>query len=597
MRPGDGRMAAGWRFGAKLRKIGSAALLGCATEFESVSTLGGWKMARRRIGTGGTILGVALAAFMGWLVYTGGVQAGDSAADDNRRLFEQVHRLVAERYVEEISSDELYKMAVEGMLDRLGDPYTDFLDSDEWEQIRYSTTGNYGGLGVRINKQGDWITVVQVLPGSPGMDVGLLAGDRIVEVEGETARGWTSEQAVSVLRGPKGEPVNIKVGRPGVPVPLAFRVVRDQIQVRQALGVMLDGRVGLTSLRAFGRPAREELVGALDELVDQGAQGLILDLRGNPGGILEEGIAVADLFLPRGARVVETRSRIKAEAATHDAPSSERYRDVPVVVLVDGFSASASEIVAGALQDHDRAAIVGTTTFGKGSVQGLFSLQGANHVKVTTGRWYTPVGRSISRDRRVEGPAVLDAVSVNGAPITVTPATGEDDEPVEEFSTMTGRTVYGGGGIRPDLVVYRDTLTADEQVLRREATAAGAPPSQVVFRWAAERVQAGDLEPDFTLTGQMRDEVWEDLVEAGYEGDRELFDNSRNWIDYMMVSTLAIAGFGELVQMERLAARDAQVRTAVSLLRSVGPAGDLFAAVSIEAKRRESTEESTEEGN
>ena len=224
-----------------------------------------------------------------------------------------------------------------------------------------------------------------------------MTGDRIVGVEGESARGWDDTEAVERLRGPKGTPVSISIGRVGASEPLPFTIVRDEIHVETVKSFMVDDRIGFVGLDQFSRDARTELSDAIRELQSQGAEALVLDLRWNPGGLLDQGVAVSDLFLPRGAGIVETRSRVEDQNFTFGAPNDEEFPGLPIVVIVNTASASASEIVAGALQDHDRALILGTPTFGKGSVQTVFSLPGGNHLKLTTAGWYTPSGRSISR--------------------------------------------------------------------------------------------------------------------------------------------------------------------------------------------------------
>lgn len=530
------------------------------------------------------VVGAITLTSGGWLINQGG--AGGMV--EGRQLLEEVHRLVSDRFVDEVAPDELYKMAIDGMLEKLGDPYTDFLDPRDWEDLRYSTTGNYGGLGVRIESKDGWITIVQVLPNSPAVREGLEVGDRIIEVEGESAEDWSQDKAVSVLRGERGEPVNITIARVGVDLPLSIEIVRDVIQVRQAQGFMLEDRIGFVALRGFSRQAQEELVESLDGLIEAGAQGLVLDLRRNPGGLLEEGIQVTDLFLERGAEVVETRSRVPDQNYTYNAPSRERYSDIPMVVLVDGLSASASEIVAGALQDHDRAVIIGTTTFGKGSVQTLYSLSGENYIKVTTARWYTPVGRSISRDFDRESALrslAAGAVAISGEPVDAP----EDEEEREAYQTDSGRTVYGGGGITPDLIVYRDTLTTDEQELRRLATRSGAIPRNVVFRWAVQYAQDHDFNEGFGVTNAMRDEVWTKLEEAGAEADRELFDRSQNYVDWLIADELAGAEFGEVPQLRSRAVRDAQVDQAIELLLAADTPEALL-ALAVEAAEERSAE-------
>ena len=538
-------------------------------------------MRAQRSWTTGVLVGAIALTTGGWLINQGGA----NGAVESRRLLEEIHRLLADRFVEEVSPDELYRMAIDGMLDNLGDPYTSVLEPRDSEDLRFTTTGNYGGLGVRIEPKDGWITVVQVLPNSPALREGLEVGDRIIEVEGESAEDWSVDRAVNTLRGERGDPVNITIARVGVTRPLAIRIVRDVIQVRQAQGFMLHDGIGYVVLRQFSRQAKEELVETLDRLVDGGAHGLILDLRRNPGGLLPEGIEVTDLFLDRGQEIVETRSRLADQNYTYRAPSGDRYTDVPLVVVVDGLSASASEIVAGALQDHDRAVIVGTTTFGKGSVQTLYRLSGNNGMKVTTARWYTPVGRSISKafDRaNALRELAASAVAISGEPV----AAPSEPEEREEFLTDGGRTVYGGGGITPDLLVYRDTLSTTEQELRRLATGSGAIPRNIVFRWAVEYAQEHDFDEGFTVTQAMRDEVWSELAAAGAEVERELFDNAQTYVDWLIADELAGAEFGEVPQLKSRALRDAQVRMAVDLLREADSPENLLAVAARAAEAR-----------
>ncbi len=518
-------------------------------------------MRMQRSWTTGVLVGAIALATGGWLIN----QSGDASGGESRRLLDEIHRLISARFVDEISPDELYRMAIDGMLDNLGDPYTTFLEPRDSEDLRFTTTGNYGGLGVRIDVKDDWITVVQVLPNSPAVREGLEVGDRIIEVEGESAEGWSVDKAVDTLRGERGAPVGITIARVGVDRPLAIRIVRDVIQVAQAQGFILDGDVGYVTLRGFSREAKEELVATLDRLVDEGAGGLILDLRRNPGGLLPAGIDVTDLFLERGKSVVETRSRLDEQNYLFRASSEDRYADIPLVVVVDGLSASASEIVAGALQDHDRAVVVGTTTFGKGSVQTLYGLSGNNSMKVTTARWYTPAGRSITKDfdrERALRDLAASAVAISGEPVAARSEPGDR----EEFSTTGGRTVYGGGGITPDLIVYRDTLSTEEQELRRLATRSGAIPRNVVFRWAVEYSNDYDFDEGFSVTQGMREEVWTALVDAGAEIERELFDQSQTYVDWLIADELAGAEFGEVPQLRSRAVRDAQVQVAMDLL-------------------------------
>lgn len=544
-------------------------------------------MRAERSWTTALVVGVISLTSGGWLLNQG-VPGG---VVESRRLFEEVHHLIQSQFVDEVAAEDLYQMAIDGLLTELGDPHTNFLNPEDWEDVRYTTTGNYGGLGVRIDEKDGWITVVSVLPNTPAQRQGLVVGDRIIQVEGESAEGWTPDKAIQVLRGPKGAPVDILIARVGAERPLAYTIVRDEIQVVQAQAFMLGEEIGFVHLRGFSRQAQEELVEGVDRLLEQGATSLILDLRTNPGGLLEEGIQVTDLFLDRGDEVVETRSRLANQNFVYRAPSAEKYEGLPVVVLQNQWSASASEIVAGALQDHDRAVVVGVTSFGKGSVQTLYRLSGDNHMKVTTARWYTPVGRSIQKEFDREAAMrslTASAVSISGEPVAV----ADEVEEREEFQTDGGRVVFGGGGITPDLTVRVDTLSTTEQELRRVAMRNGVVVRDAAFRWAVQYVeQGGEVSDGFTPTSAMRDGVFSELDSAGAAVPRDLFDGSRRYVDWLIAGELTGVALGETPQMKRRAQEDAQVKAAVDLLRQADSPDALIAVAMAEAAAREGSED------
>ncbi|UCG75447.1 MAG: S41 family peptidase [Gemmatimonadota bacterium] len=529
-----------------------------------------------------TPLAVALIALVsgGWLLQQGTARE-DAYAQS--RLLDEVLRLISERYVEETDPAELYRMAIEGLLAELGDPYTDFLDREEWQDLQLSTTGNYGGLGIRIDEQDGWITVVSVLPNTPAERRGLMTGDRIVEVGGESAEGWSTTDAVQILRGPKGSVVELVVVRPGVERLIELAIERDEIHVISVKSFMLDDGVGFVRLEQFSREARGELQAAIDALQGAGASSIILDLRGNPGGLLEEGIAVADLFLPRGVEVVETRSRNTSENQGFTAPSGEAYPGLPIVVLVGPYSASASEIVAGALQDHDRALIIGTTTFGKGLVQTLYPLSGGNYLKMTTARWYTPSGRTIQKPFRDGALELLagGAISMEGDPVHVADAL----ENRETFYTDAGRVVYGGGGITPDIVVMPDTLTTAEQRFREVLAESDLALRDATFRFSVHWVRDHpDLGEDFEVTPAIRQAFYQFLTvdeEAGVA--RDLYDDAAGWVDWELGIRLAQAAFGEEASLKRTLRRQPQVSKAVALLRQTDTPQGLLALAASES--------------
>ncbi len=534
------------------------------------------------------VIGLIAIVSGGWLLQ----QGADGNVYVKMRMLQDVVRTVSDRYVDEVDPAELYDLAIDGLLDRLGDPHSTLLRPEDYSDLRLQTTGNYGGLGIRIDQKDGWITVVQTLPSTPAERAGLRPGDRIIEVDGVSSEGWTPDDAVKVLRGPKGAPVDIKVLRVGVREPIPVRIVRDEIHVEYVTGFLYDDGIGYIRHQQFSESSAAEIRRLINELDRKGMEGLILDLRGNPGGLLEEGVAVADLFLDRGNEVVETRSRIPDQNDTYHAIREPVDPDLPVVVLVDGFSASASEIVAGALQDHDRALVVGTPTFGKGSVQTLFPLAGGSYLKLTTAKWYTPSGRSIQRDHNSDGDddvvaiAAPDDAGGTGADGGVHAVTGNETSQV--YYTDGGREVYGGGGITPDLIVLRDTLLTVEREFRRELGEDFPAYSDAVFRFAVEYLNAHPgLGPDFAVTDAMLNELYSWLQSAGVEIDRELFDGSKRLISHELAIQLATVGFDEVESTRRRLNLDRQVETAAELLHEAKNQSRLFTLADARADERE----------
>ncbi|MEN8144301.1 MAG: S41 family peptidase [Gemmatimonadota bacterium] len=523
---------------------------------------------------------VAVISFAsgGWLIQQGA--ASQEGVLHSARLFDDVHRYVAERYVEEIDPSELYRMAIDGLLEEVGDPYSTFIDAADRDDFTLQTTGNYGGLGIRIRAVGDWVTVMSVLPNTPAERQGLQTGDKIMGVEGESARGWTDEQAVERLRGEKGEPVTIAIGRFGVDEPLEFTIVRDRIHVEATKAFMITPEIGFVRLEQFSQRAEEEVANAVNDLRDQGARKLILDLRGNPGGLLTEGIAVSDLFLSAGEEIVSVGSRNPNEDHIYRAPSAEAWPEIPLVVLISETSASASEIVAGALQDHDRALVLGVTTFGKGSVQSLINLEGGHQLKLTTAAWFTPSGRSITVPRDRDEPELDLAVHAEA-----------DTAGREIAHTDSGRPVYGGGGIRPDLTVREPEATEEETDFLAALAQAGVPINNVAIQvgvsWAKEHP---GLDPDFEVTEELRSAYLAALQEAA--GDEPVtateFNRVRRLVDRILVTQVANAAFGETAMLRRNQLGTRQIEEAVRLLQLSENAPELFAAA--EATRAEDRE-------
>lgn len=527
-----------------------------------------------------TILGpilVAMFAFVsgGWLLQRG-AGARDSAPD-RQVLFEILQR-ISQDYVDEHSPDDIYRMAVEGFLQELGDPHTSFMSADDFSRLQVQTTGEYGGLGIQIAERDGWITILAPLPGTPAERAGLRSGDRIIEVEGESTEGWSDEDAVAVLRGPRGAPVNIRIARRGVDDPIAFNLVREEIHVNSVrTAYMIEPRVGYAKLDLFSETSTTELRQAITRLRSEGMTGIILDLRANPGGLLDQGVSVTDLFLESGKPIVETRARDPRQNVTYRAANAESLSGVPIVVIVDEYSASASEIVAGALQDHDRALVIGTPSFGKGSVQTLFPLSGGNYLKMTTGKWYTPSGRSIQRTAQADSDAVMlsgsEPISVDGTPVPES----SDPSRREEYRTSGGRIVYGGGGIVPDLIVQPDTLMTAEKEFFDAASKAGNTYADVLFRYAVDYVRANpSLSAGFSITSQMESELHGLLVAEGVEVTLEQMQSARRLVHRQIGLEIAQAKWGQEGRAQRANRDDNVIQTAIDLLRRAPTQADLF---------------------
>jgi carboxyl-terminal processing protease len=311
-------------------------------------------------------------------------------------------------------------------------------------------------------------------------------------------------------------------------------------------------------------------------LLRQGADRLVIDLRGNPGGLLEEGVAVADLFLPAGTTIVSTASRVEDQNHVFRAEQSAVFDNLPIVVLIDGASASASEIVAGALQDHDRALVLGTPSFGKGSMQTVYLLPGGHHLKLTTAAWYTPSGRSIQRERGEAGGLEPEIPGHDPAALDVADFAPADTTAREVFHSAAGRPVYGGGGIFPDSVI-RDPATAAGRRLGAELQRNGLSIRQLAFRfavrWAGEHAE---LEPEFEITPAMRAAFLALLREEGVEIDEATYAELAGLIDGFLGVQLANTAFGELEALRRSHAADVTFDAAIARLRAAESTAELL---------------------
>lgn len=518
-----------------------------------------------------TVAAIALATG-GWFLQRGVGEERSIYA--TAQLLQEVVEFVSHGFVDEHDEGDLYRMAIDGMLQGLGDPHTGFMPAEEYENLRITTEGEYGGLGISIAKRNGWVTVITPLPGTPGERAGLRAGDQIIEVNGESTRGWSDDQAVARLRGPRGSPVDIKVARVGADEPIAFRIVRDEIHIKAVpTKYMVSPGIGYVEMNVFSESSTAELRAAVQELSQQGAKGIVLDMRLNHGGLLDQGVSVSDLFLERGDMVVETRSRVANQNQRLNASSRDEFPRLPIVVLVGPQSASATEIVAGALQDHDRALILGQTSYGKGSVQTLYRLPDNNWLKLTTARWYTPSGRSI------QGPYGIDH-PMEDLDTGIEPGASQEDTTRErpEYRTESGRVVLGGGGITPDLVVVPDTMSSAERALVEVLVQDHAATyAEVRFSFGVRYAEAHpELQPGFTVTPGMLDAYYQALAEGGVEVDRAVYDGARRWVAAQIGDEITVSKWGVAEARKRSNTRDVQVGTAVDLLQRANTPESLF---------------------
>jgi len=399
------------------------------------------------------------------------VAAGKNIYDEVH-LFNEVLNLVSQFYVEEVAPDSLIEGAITGMLDRL-DPHSNYMDPKRFREMEERNRGTYSGIGVSFQIRDGNLTVISPIEGGPSYGLGIRSGDIITHIEGQSAYGIKEQEVFDKLRGPKGTKVHITVRRIDEPKPLEFEIVRDDIPIQSVpYHFMLAPGVGYVMMRNFSARTAEELAGALDELKAQGMDRLILDLRGNSGGYLNAAVDVSDMFLSGTKKIVYTSGRVPGSTEEYFASDHPSDCLIPLVVLIDAGSASASEIVAGALQDWDRALVAGHTSFGKGLVQRQYRLHNDGALLLTVARYYTPSGRLIQRpylpgDRLdyyrhagEEDSLVADTEPAESSPADTT------GRPVYH-TLLQSRNVYGGGGITPDVrinEIYR-TSRLNQQLL------------------------------------------------------------------------------------------------------------------------------------
>jgi len=443
----------------------------------------------------------------------------DGSMDELRKL-EEAFMQINRNYVEEVDAKNLSESAIRNMLEEL-DPHSAFIPAEEVERLQDSYRGSFGGVGIWFEIVDDTARVISPIDGGPSQDAGVRAGDRIVEVEDSTAIGLTNQGVQERLRGEIDTKVRMTVERLGADDPMTFTITRDEIPLYSVTGAhMVDEQTGYVQILRFAQTTYDEFEEAVADLESQGMKRLVIDMRSNPGGVMESAVRMADEFLGRGMPIVSTKGRTMRDQAFR-ASGNGSMRDGSVIVMVDPSSASASEIVAGALQDHDRALVVGQRTFGKGLVQRQFPLPDGSMMQMTTARYYTPSGRLIQSPYDGGGQnAYMEAKFKTLEQATLDPEAYRASIPDSlRHETANGRTVFGGGGIMPDHVLPPDTAAAPvAQAIYQRAF------SPLARQWFSQNEQElrdewNDRREEFLETFAAGDDVIQQMLEPAYDDE------------------------------------------------------------------------------
>jgi carboxyl-terminal processing protease len=472
---------------------------------------------------------IAVCAMIGGIYGSGlpGVAAasGEEEIQSSIKSFSEIYDVVERNFADRVEADRaIYRGAIPGMLRTL-DPHSGFFDPRDFRLLREDQKGHYYGVGMWVAARGGKTVVITPFSGTPAYKAGIRPGDVIIAVDDKSTEGLSTTEVADLLKGPRGTPVQVSVSRPGVPKPLVFDIVRDEIprdSVQDAF--FLRPGIAYLDIQQFNENTSHEMDQALQKLGDDNIKGLILDLRGNPGGLLNEGVAVAGRFLEKGQVVVKHRGRTSPEKP-YVARWGNQGRTFPMVVLVDSTSASAAEIVAGALQDHDRAWILGDNTFGKGLVQTVYPLSEETGLALTTARYYTPSGRLIQRD--YTNKAFFDYYYRKDQ---------SRDNPLDVKMTDAGRTVYGGNGITPD-EKYESPKANNFQIAVQRKFA--------FFNFTAKYfgTHSTDLPKDWVPDAAILEEFHRFLLDEGVEFTEAEFTENHDWLHRSLQREMYITAF------------------------------------------------------
>ncbi len=473
--------------------------------------------------------------------------SGDNDVRDSLKTFSDVYRVVQENYAEPVSPDKsIYNGAIPGML-RVLDPHSNFFDPKAYAALREEQRGKYYGVGMQVGPRNNKVIVIAPFAGAPAYRAGIRPGDIIIAVDGKQTDNMSTSDVAELLKGPKGTSVKITVLREGSDKPLDFTVIRDEIP-RYSVDVhfMIRPGIGYIHVSGFQETTEKEVRDALDEFGD--IHGLILDLRQNPGGLLSEGVGVADQFLKKGQVIVSHHGRASAEKV-YKATHGNGGKDYPIVVLVNRGTASAAEIVAGAIQDHDRGLIAGETTFGKGLVQTVYPLSENTGLALTTAKYYTPSGRLIQRE--YTGVSLYDYYYNDRE-------NGDSSVGNHEVKmTDSGRTVYGGGGITPDVKIANPKTNKFEDTLLEK---------YAFFNFAKHYVINHTVNKQFEVDDAVMQEFRKYLDEQKITFTEADLAENNDWIRSNIKAELFINEFGQQEGMRVHAETDPEVQKGLDLL-------------------------------
>jgi carboxyl-terminal processing protease len=476
------------------------------------------------------------------------------------QLFSEVLLKLKQNYVTELSDQELIEAAIKGML-RSTDPHTTYFTQDEFKDFTTSTRGSFGGLGIQIDKIGDYITVVSPIEGTPAYRMGITAGDRIIKVDGESIIGVTTDESIKKMRGAVGSTVIITIARPGIAEPIDFTIIRENIKIKSVpYSFKLDNGTGYIRISQFNENTTTELRDALTALESDGIAGLIIDLRFNPGGLLDQAVDTVNEFIGHNKLVVETRGRTRQDALHTRYRTKERK--YPIIVLVNEASASASEIFAGSLQDWDKGLVMGKTTFGKGSVQQLIPLSNGNGVKITTSYYYIKSGRCIHK--------MSNDKLLTGQEVSETELKTEDEQNHRTiYFTENGREVFGGGGITPDIEIQNDILPRFGVDLRR---------SNIFFNFAVDYLVDHDrqISKNPQITPAIMNEFLNYVKAQDISYTPADLDSTRSYIENNIKSELVRKVHGDLEAYKITIGIDKQLQSAIGLFDRFRTQEELF---------------------